>query len=198
MNKSDAYTFLLRCVIPEVTNKKQIPNGLKKSNLIWDCVFRAHRDVLTGRFHLKNYVNLSSDGRINNVDFRLYSLIKEYDDKNSQEFINQRELIRTLWDENREVGLGAIQKLVNMTFKYMVILKIYKICEFDYIDENNCDCPLDSIILKTLPEYKTETWTSLGADESDWEKYEKIQECISKIYKNRLIYDFKYYSSFQQ
>ena len=54
MEQSEMYIFLIRTAIPRV-DPHNLPKGLNESNWIWDAVYRAHRDVLTGRSYVTEY-----------------------------------------------------------------------------------------------------------------------------------------------
>ena len=55
------YAFMIRCAIPKV-EKRSRPISLKdKSNMLWDSIFRAHRDVLSGRNYLPIYCSKTID-----------------------------------------------------------------------------------------------------------------------------------------
>ena len=78
---------------------------------------------------------------------------------------------------------GAIQKLVNMTLKYLLILQSFG-CLPELVKEENCDCPLDSGILKSLQEEAK--WTAVTKEE-----YTRIQgEIDERVSGLRLSYDF--------
>ena len=66
MEREEMYPFLIRVAIPRV-DKHYLPKGLEDSNWIWDAVFRAHRDVLTGRGNVTEY-------RVNQAPFMFQEL----------------------------------------------------------------------------------------------------------------------------
>lgn len=197
MQKKETYAFLLRAAIPEVKGKDKLPRTLSKSNWIWDAVYRAHRDVLAGRKYVREYsecrkaFNGEENAGVNIIAERLYWRIVELC---PGETLPSSEAIRWLAEMYPDVKLGAIQKLVNMTFKYLLILQAYGLVE-QYIDIAECDCPLDSIILERLskshPEFSSVKWTAID----DVEVYEKIQQAIESEpgIRNRIMYDFKYW-----
>ena len=152
-------TFLVKSAVPVNQHKK---SAMPEHPRVWDAIWRAHRDVLTGRFHLKEYVSFSSGKKQHQVTNLLYSHIVERGQ--SGQALSSMELITFLSKAFESVEFGAIQKLVNMTLKYLIILKnVTGECCYE-IDERNCHCPIDSIILSKLP--KTHTpWTSLQIEE---------------------------------
>lgn len=212
MDKKDMYKFLIRTAIPEVTEKKHLPPGEDRSNIIWDVVFRAHRDVLAGRRWVSAYANCKSSVKntVNQVVYDLYEIVNSCHIGENKEKLNPREIIKDLTDKYEEMGVkvGVTQKLVNMSMKYLIILKEFGFVDASYIEEDQCDCPLDSIILKSLHNPKYKTWTGIDRIE----EYEEIQGVIDdklheklvknvnkkeeKINESRLLYDFRYWPMF--
>lgn len=198
--------FLIRTAIPCVQEKNKLPeeNMTARDHLIWDAVYRAHRDVLTGRKHVASYSKetieieepqAGNQRIVNHLALKLYQTIKG----NNDEALSSERLLQALGQAFSHIGLGPKQKLVNMTLKYLVILQA-----FGYIDCKiciaECDCPLDSIILERLKEDapyadydKKIRWTQLGTQEDDKTTYQKIQNAISEIVQPfpKLKYDFK-------
>lgn len=189
MDTKDVIKFLICSLIPEVSDKKMLPENVGKDDWIWKCVNRAHRDVLAGRSNVVSYSCKKEQSVVgkqyNVIAFDLYNEIK-----NSKDTINTRDLINKLYmkykNEHEEIIVGAIQKLINMTFKYLVTLKWFGIVDYEFIDIEKCDCPLDSIILKTTDKFKEEKWTKI----KDYNRYEYIQN-DQQI--NGLKYDFEHY-----
>ena len=195
MEREDMYSFLIRAAIPRV-DKHYLPEGLDKSNWIWDAVFRAHRDVLTGRGNVTEYstkVMSFKYGRmsrkVNTIALSLYKLIEEKIEKGVM--LSSEQLIPIMIMRNSEQGsiipFGQLKKLVNMTLKYLVILQSFGNIE-PVVDVNECDCPIDSIIIKKLGLGEKYRWTSLTEPE-----YDKLQKYVDKKVpaESRLIYDFK-------
>lgn len=202
LNVEMTYPFMIRCAIP-IVEKKSRPSSLPDaSNFLWDSIFRAHRDALAGRQFLPAYCSTMIDGnpkrnrrechQINGVAAALYSILSE-----STERIYPRDIINRFHTEVFvDVEVGAIQKLVNMTFKYLYILKLYNVDE-DSINNvlfnlEDCDCPLDSKILQHIEEYRETLWTQI-----DMPTYINIQEEVDRISRGepRLMFDFE---NFQQ
>lgn len=193
MKKELIYPFLIRMVIPEA---KTLPEGWDKTNLIWDAVWRAHRDTNQGRYQFGNYSGAKVEkGRIptNSPSVVLYEFIIKGP---SPAELSSKYLIDQLLERFPGVRFGAIQKLVNMTLKYLTILQTFSISDDEIlaklptIDATLCDCPLDSTILRELGFGFSTKWTDISQDE-----YQKVQK---KAYKNSrvdsgLIYDFKNY-----
>ena len=107
---------------------------------------------------------------------------------------------KTLCDEyNTNLGFsfGNVQKLVNMTAKYMYLSA--------YGDEKrralfrNCHCPMDSVVMKKIVENKEKylfekigfeiPWSRLKiSDTKSLEEYERFQKYIKKIAEREKIY----------
>lgn len=178
MNNELMEKFLLKVAIPEVK---------KGFDRLWDAVSRAHRDVLTGRFYLTNYCSKLDEKGINKVAKYLYEIMNE-----SKEPLSSRSLILILQKKFGDVEIGAIQKLVNMTLKYVLLLNKYDKDFGVCVDSINCDCPLDSVILNQIPKYRDLRWTRIS-----WEQYVAVQEEISHLlseegYENcgNIVFDF--------
>lgn len=182
--------FLLGVAIPK-KDDKQYPN-----TKLFSAIWRAHRDALTGRFQFENYRNSENNTAI------IKELYNHIDSNRTQ--INSKDLINLLTDNHNKIEFGAIQKLVNMTLKYIIILNQldndFKKQGFS-VDIENCDCPLDSIILDSLkidevPKVSGIKWTTINQKE-----YNDIQSEISKLLKNKyntngnIRYDFIKYQT---
>ena len=195
MEREDMYSFLIRAAIPRV-DKHYLPEGLDESNWIWDAVFRAHRDVLTGRGNVTAYSNPKNvkeftvgrmNRKVNTIALSLYNLIEEK--RANGVMLTSEQLISEMKDSEQGsvIAFGQLQKLVNMTLKYLVILQSFGKIE-PVVDVNECDCPIDSIIIKKLGLGEKYRWTSLKESE-----YKELQERVAKEIKtdSRLKYDFK-------
>ena len=130
----------------------------------------------------------------NKVAQALYFIIKDANE------LKPRELIDKLRENEdfKNVSYGSLQKLVNMTLKYLFILQELKYLEnkeyvIPHINEKDCDCPLDSIILGSINEHSVK-WTSIEP-----EKYQEIEKRIerSECAQTRLEYDFKKWPNYQ-
>ena len=192
MDEKKMSEFLTVSVIPKHKDKDRI----------YDCVFRAHRDVLTGRFHLPFYI-LQNRALIN----KLCDLIR----KNDGQTKSSKRFIKCLKTKYENVEFGAIQKLVNMSLKYLLVLNKYEGHIID-IDEKYCDCPLDSTILDCLAEdvkdlpnsfakecgIKEKTLIAIRENDIHWtsienEQYNDVQKIIGFLTKDKgskLAYDF--------
>lgn len=138
--------------------------------LIWNAIWRAHRDVLTGRFFLPVYCSKSRD-----VTEKLYTVIS------NASVIKSQYLLNVLTQEFEDVEFSAIQKLVNMTLKYLIIANEYDDDFNINIDEKECHCPVDSIILQKIKEHHKNKpnhtpWTRMQEDE-----YQIVQNEIREI-----------------
>ena len=202
--------FFIRAAIPVVKDRKNMPEGMENSNLLWDAIWRAHRDVLTARHNVSYYyandLLIRSNGRhrdsnnnemvdnmINRIPVDLYSLLSCEKEKS----FKPRKIIKDLYEKyNRAVKVGAIQKLVNMTFKYLYLYNCCKMQDTSTIHIKfkitDCDCPLDSIILSKIQGYTGPTWTNIES----FKDYVILQNTIKKLDEKRipLRFDFKYYN----
>ena len=166
MDKGNMERFLVQCMVPVKKNHDRI----------YDCVWRAHRDVLAGRFYLVEYQNTYHDM----VD-DLCEIIKNY-----KKPLTSDTLILKIKGKYGNVEFGAIQKLVNMSLKYMLILKEYESLDIK-IDEKNCECPLDSFILKEIG-HREINWTSIKQKE-----YKEMQNIIKEYPESKngnIYFDF--------
>ena len=136
--KSWKYKFLEKTILGQDTN---IHNS---EMVILKCINRAYRDMLTaGRY----YIN--SD---NEICEKFKEILESYNYKFSHQLIldaaNLFASTEIIGNQNKYVTrFGLSQKLVNMTYKYFFIFDDYINKSINYKD---CDCPLDSIILKKL------------------------------------------------
>lgn len=192
MDKGIMEKFLVQCTVPVKKNDDRI----------YDCVWRAHRDVLAGRFYLIKYQNVSHDM----VNYLCKAI------NNSKKPLSSNSLIQKLKGKYEIVEFGAIQKLVNMSLKYLLVLNKYE-GHIINIDEKYCDCPLDSTILDCLAEdvkklkkqkineqnkinedilnaleEKEIKWTSIKKEQYD--DVQKIIDVLTKDKGSKLAYDF--------
>lgn len=205
MKKEDTFDFLLRAAIPEVTEKKKLPEELRNNKdkedysekkLVWECISKAHRDVLSGRKYVANYSSMK-DGDINKAALKLYKIITgEQKIKLSSNY-----LINQMMSEEG-YRIGTVQKLVNMTLKYMFLLQLYEKLEGYDIAEDTIDCPLDSIILRKLKRGNIKWTKDFQNDEKldGRDMYDKIQGEIAveqnKKSKSKISYDFENWQRF--
>lgn len=235
MKIEDAYPFLLRVAIPEVTDQNYIPSDeelakyfpkhnqktrrkeKRSSNLVWDAIWRAHRDVLTGfrfkdgKFYAgRKQAGGSNNYAVNEIALKLFRLIvsakqplasKYLIDELCEEFKEPEGLQDNNMSKPSATTFGAIQKLVNMTLKYLLILKSFGRLNEGWlgqiqIDETVCDCPVDSVILDRLAESHSELkgikWTCITK-----EQYKAVQEAIDSEASStiRIMYDFSNWQS---
>lgn len=197
MDKSIFEAFLLRTAIPKAKTKSKIPECVgEESNLLWDCIWSAHCDVLDGY----RYLGQTAADKFRELDIKLYGLIF-----NHACALNSRALINELYgvhvfaekivssNSAKRTAYGAIQKLVNMTLKYILILQSYGVQDgsLPRINPQDCDCPLDSRILESLG-CKNAKWTQL-----EERKYCAIESDIgSRVLSEdeewgRISYDFR-------
>lgn len=208
MDKADFYPFLVRVAIPEAS-KEHLPEVIEETNCVWDAIWRAHRDVLTARKNIEGYLSfghepyVNKDQNCNLIPAQLYEIITGNNGKRAK--LCTAELIAALQKpfefNNKEINFGvtvefgALQKLVNMTLKYLLLLQCFDVEDemlafLDPINEVDCDCPLDSSVLSHTKEYKHAKWTQLDQD-----TYGDIQKEIVDICGNdpKLKFDLIYW-----
>ena len=154
---------------------------------------RANVDFLTSVYDkteiltLKNYIkdkyfNQNIVDNLKQQRFEPIDYIKSIKADNS---INQSKM---------EFTFGQAQKVVNMFFKYLYTFKDEQCVKLSEQDFDNCDCPIDSIILDKL--YKTEKYKGTVWSKIDGGQYNEIQKDIQNIvnnstkYKNKLDFEF--------
>ena len=188
MEKKLAFSFLVKSTIPY--RKKSNGKQIEPPNRIQDAVHRAHRDVLTGaRFYCPEYKNCCEQKEKNGlckIENSLADYIIGFNPKEENTALFSKALIEYLKKEYENVEFGAIQKLVNMTLKYILILNAFEKLGIP-VDEQECDCPIDSVILNKLGETDLK-WTQINEED-----YLRIQERIANEKKDcpRIYYDFK-------
>ena len=213
MEIKDTYDFLLRATIPEIIennklpedlrwkrgqkNQKVIEEGYSSKKLVWECISRAHHDVLSGRKNVEDYSSRKSKG-LNKIALDLYDIIIGLHNSTK---ISSNLLIDHLMAKKEDgYRIGPIQKLVNMTLKYMFLFQLFGKLEEYQINENDCDCPLDSRIMEKL-EMGEVKWTKdfENTDNIDgYQKYKDVQRKIKEIQgvKSKLSYDFENWQQF--
>ena len=183
--------FLICSTIPTVKDEKKRPEGVDENDWIWKCIYRAHRDVLTGRRNVKHYSDQKDDDNsekeYNSIAYDLYMYIVSNRSTKNEEKITSRRCIYYLIKKYGEELTGAIQKLVNMSLKYLYLLHCFNVIDASYVDFSACDCPLDSIMLKTIDGHHDAKWTKIAS----YDEYNKIQDAINL--ENKLQYDFDHY-----
>lgn len=154
----------------------------KRKDRIWAAIHKAHRDVMTGARtgNIQNYVKANKNEK-NKTTKSLYKKIKE------KMPLDSRSLIKEMQELDNTIEFAAIQKLVNMTLKYLIILNEYEKTDPALnICEEKCDCPVDSIILKKLYQIngiKHECWTKM--EETEYKNVQnEIREYLKKEYPN--------------
>ena len=204
MERKDTYAFLLRVAIPKVKNKDNIPQELNgKSDLLWDCIWRAHRDVMVGygRAAENCYKCFSKDAegdhQPNAIAVELYRQIKRGPKPTAKSLI--KSLLDKFGDEESEnargvpaTRLGAICKLVDMTLKYILIFQLFEVNDdsLPELDSSECDCPIDSVILDSLELGDQMKWTQLSFD--DYKKaQDKVCERLGAESDEPILWDFR-------
>lgn len=157
--------------------KEAIKNQEKSTDRLWDCIWKAHRDTMTGARsgNIKNYCEKNKNGK-NETLKQLREIIC------SGKELCSEELIKKLQEKDCEIEFAAAQKLVNMTLKYIIILNEFEGENFKYeVCEEKCDCPIDSIILGRLKKINGIThscWTEMKEEE-----YKNVQKEIREYLK---------------
>lgn len=107
---------------------------------------------------------------------------------------NPRLMIKELSIKHGLKNVGFIQKIVNMTFKYMICYKeLYfpSDNELDFLVEDCCDCPLDSNILNKI-NCSSVRWTKIQTFDEYVEYQNAIDRlCKEKGYSNKMEFDFR-------
>lgn len=166
MDKELAVQFLTQEAI-----KKQE----KREDRLWDAIYKAHRDTMTGARsgNIDGYCSANKNGANKTLEL-LYQAIRD-----KAVPLCSEELIDDVKAGTGEtVEFAAIQKLVNMTLKYIIILNLFEQSKGFAVDvcEEHCDCPIDSIILERLRKcihISHTCWTKIGEPE-----YRKVQNEI--------------------
>ncbi len=160
-----------------------------------NAIARAHRDVLTGRYHLPNYCDFSKTDSPKEYLEELINKTKLINQNN--EPISSIELIDILQKKYPSIEFGALQKLVNMTLKYLYLLSLdtpsTDLSEY-CIDIKKYDCPIDSKILSLLEKSHT-PWTRIQKEEYIIVQKE-IKEYLeekNKTIESNLLFDLIYY-----
>lgn len=185
MNENDIREFWIESVLPGFRNAIK---SKRSEELISVVVNRADRDAMSG-------------GRFNDVypdyhgDYK--ESLKELISLNKDHLSSKTLISMMCRDLHEGVTVGLIQKLVNMSMKYLYAVDIYGYASCFgikiYVEE--CDCPLDSIILgklsaKTGKSYTP--WTKIASVE----EYEDVQNDIRQYVKaSNLEFDFKYWGT---
>ena len=147
------------------TEAIKTPDRPKHKDRLWGAIRKAHRDVMTGARtgHISKYAEKNKDGKDETLEYLYQEIL------NAKEPLSSGVLIEKLRKNDDEIEFAAIQKLVNMTLKYLIILNE---CEGTAsaltICEERCDCPIDSIILERLKKIngkRHKCWTKLEENE---------------------------------
>ena len=135
------------------------------------CINRAYLDAARRVLKTKDNPEIRNNGTI-----FLMKCITEHRIESAEKIIEQLKL-HICKDEDK-VTIGIIQKWVNMTYKYLIML-------YDATSENKSlidllldayDIPLDSAILKICKE-KNKAWSTINEED----KYKKIQAILKEF-----------------
>ena len=174
------------------------PNRPKHEDRLWAAIRKAHRDVMTGARtgNIKTYAEKNRGEKENTLE-ELYKIILK-----EKEPLFSELLITKIQKHDDTLEFAAVQKLVNMTLKYLIILNeceettpAFAICE------EKCDCPIDSVILKRLEKINGEQhtcWTKMEKSEykvvqkeiQEYLQKEDLQEKYPKITFGNIWFDF--------
>ncbi len=141
---------------------------------LWDAIYKAHRDTMTGARtgNIDHYREVNRNGANATLDFLYDTIIAQTAPLCSDT------LISAIREKDPQIEFAAAQKLVNMTLKYIMILKKFEPegVQGVTVCEEKCDCPIDSVIISKLREHKDVTWTTM-----DKAKYNDVQKEIRKM-----------------
>ena len=183
MNDKLIYEFWIESVLPGFRNSIKHNSA---EELISVAVNRADRDAMSGGRFNEAYSEHHDEYKDSLRE--LISINK--DDLSSDYLINM--MCKGL---HEGVTVGLIQKLVNMSLKYLFSVDIYDYSRnFEIVVPfEKCDCPLDSIVLERLSSLtckKYTPWTKIDSIEY----YNSVQEDIRKnVEVSNLEFDFKYW-----
>lgn len=186
MDKKLMTHFLIREAI-------KVQNDKKHKGRLWDAIRKAHRDVMTGarQKNFPNYVEKNKSNRNQSLEHLYDAIAKETGS------LCSKNLIEKLQKCDTTIEFTAIQKLVNMTLKYLILLN-----EFDdaapafNVCEEKCDCPIDSIILQNLFKINKaphECWTKMKEPEYiqvQKEIKEYLEETYPQEQRGNIWFDF--------
>lgn len=162
--------FLESALLGQSTDKSN-PNDVFSK-----CVDLAYKDMMTaGRYYSSLFMNKKEDICI--------SAMKAIMNDNCEFSENLISKVALLFAQDEIIGsgnkyvtrYGLAQKLVNMTFKYLYIFSDYIFVDGTTPCFSNCDCPLDSIILRKA-NIKDCVWSKLSSLH-----YAQCQTIISSI-----------------
>lgn len=181
MQQEQMLPFLVRAAIPKAGARN---SQTEQDDVVWDAIWRAHRDTTTRPHLVQSYSNHKIDDEAksthsNAIPEKLYSVVTHVED--SQKLASTH-LIHELSQAFPDVNLGPLQKLVNMSLKYLFILQTLQaqdavLGHLPQIKLEHCDCPLDAQILTHVKGYKDVRWTRMDS----LEEYEAIQTAIGDV-----------------
>lgn len=172
--------FLKKSVLRRKTDLKD------EEQVLQACCYLAYADMLTaGKYYLydKNSKNKGLRDTIVNAFLSLlkkgnYEFNRGMIEEMSVYFGTNEKIKKEKKTKNKSfvdyaTRFGLSQKFVNMSFKYFYVFSDnLKNIAFNFV---NCDCPLDSVILKTLSMKTKTVWSKINL-----KTYEKIQALIDK------------------
>ena len=173
--ESKVLTFYRRVIFGK---NYKIKNSKDLKMISFCCFSNAWKDMA------RTYKNKNEEERKklkNNIFEDLFNQVK------SKQF-DPRNVILKYRNEN-EIKLGQVQKVVNMFYKYL-----YTFVDTQLIDKNlfiNCDCPIDSIVLKKIY-FKQKIYKDLKLESAGKFKYK------NKVYVWSKITDYEAYTQLQE
>ena len=163
------------------TEAIKTPNRPKHKDRLWNAIRKAHRDVMTGARtgNIPKYAEKNRAGKDGTLEYLYQEIL------NAKEPLFSSHLIQKLRKDDDTLEFAAVQKLVNMTLKYLIILNecegtvpTFSVCE------EKCDCPIDRIILEKLKQINGnphKCWTNM--DESEYiDVQNEIQAYLRRNY----------------
>ena len=182
MKKDNIYRFCVETTIPGILKAVEDADVSAVLDIV---IKRANRDVMVGAHFLKGGYSANQDYYQEELK-RL--ILQPNADLSSSILINK--VYKNM--NKHKVNVGAIQKLINMTLKYLYVIQEHGLMN-EYalkVELKNCDCPLDSRILEELrkrEKKKYTPWTKLDS----LDEYKTIQDDISKyVEESNLEFDF--------
>ena len=172
---SNAWRDMARTLKPKAEYKDMLSGDKNKQD--------RETEILTLKNYIKDkYFNQNIVDNLKQQKFEPIDYIKSIiTDKNVKQ-------------SKMKFSFGQTQKVVNMFFKYLYTFKDEPSVKLAEQNFDNCDCPIDSIILDKV--YKTEKYKGTVWSQIDGEQYNEIQKDIQNIvdnstkYRNKLDFEF--------
>lgn len=134
------------------------------------CFDKAYEDCGKGYRFEEDFFNQKEDIK----KFFMDSFEKKYKHKFSIDLIEEI-ANKFKFNKTDRTSFGAAQKVVNMFFKYLFLCEDFT--KIKITNVKKLHCPLDSVILSYVEEYKDKKWTKI----KDRDEYLKIQSEIETL-----------------